>query len=159
MKILVMSDSHGSKEVMLKTTAYESPDLILHLGDFDRDCAVIEWEYPEIPLRSVRGNCDRSSAGPDEDEFTLDGKRFYMTHGHLFGVKTGKSSIISHAASRDIDVLLFGHTHIPFCKEQDGIMIINPGSIGMNENTYAILELKDGVVSCENKRVKSMQKD
>jgi hypothetical protein len=153
-----MSDSHGSKDTMLKAVAYEVPDLILHLGDHDKDCLEIEWNYPEIPIRTVRGNCDRSSAGLDEDEFTLAGKRFYMTHGHLFSVKTGKSTIISYAASRGIDVLLFGHTHIPMSKIQDNITIINPGSIASGEKTYAILELKDGVVLCDVKSAKLLGK-
>jgi hypothetical protein len=151
-----MSDSHGNKDAMLKATEHESPELILHLGDHDKDCREIEWNHPEIPLRTVRGNCDRSSAGLDEDEFTLAGKRFYMTHGHLFSVKTGKSTIIGYAASRGIDILLFGHTHIPLYKVQDNINIINPGSIGSGEKTYAILELKDGVVSCEIKSAKKL---
>jgi hypothetical protein len=149
-----MSDSHGNKDAMLKTVAHESPEWILHLGDFDRDCAVIEWDYPEISLRTVRGNSDRSSAGLDADEFVLAGKRFYMTHGHLFSVKTGKTTIINYAISHGIDILLFGHTHIPFYKEQDNIVIINPGSIGSGDKTYAILEIEDGVVTCEIKNVK-----
>ena len=154
MRILIVSDSHGHNENIQKAVAYETPDLILHLGDHDKDCSVIEQDHPEIPLRTVRGNCDRSSAGLDEDEFTFAGKRFYMTHGHLYGVKTGKASIISFAESRGIDILLFGHTHIPFYKEHNDLVVINPGSTGDSNKTYAILELKDGVASCEIKSVK-----
>ena len=153
MKILVISDSHGHKDSILKAVAYESPDLILHLGDHDKDCSVIEQDYPEIPLRTVRGNCDRSSPGLDTDEFTLAGKRFCMTHGHLFSVKTGKAQITGYAASRGADILLFGHTHIPFSKEQDNIIIINPGSIGVGDKTYAILELKDGVITYQHRNL------
>jgi len=140
---------------MLKATALESPQLILHLGDYDRDCGLVEWEFPEIPLRSVRGNCDRSSAGLDVDEFTLSGKRFFMTHGHLYNVKTGYSSIFNSAACRGVDVLLFGHTHIPYYSVYENISIINPGSIGMGGKTYAVLEFKDSEVKCEIKKVDS----
>jgi len=127
--------------------------LILHLGDNDRDCGAVEWEFPEIPLRSVRGNCDRSSSGLDVDEFVLGGKRFFMTHGHLYGVKTGFSSIINSASCRGADVLLFGHTHISYYSVYEGISIVNPGSIGMGGKTYAVLELRNGEVVCEIKRV------
>jgi len=151
MKILVISDSHGSKDAILDAIAMESPELILHLGDHDKDCAVIETEYPGIPLRSIRGNCDRTSAGFDADEFRLENKLFYMTHGHLYHVKFSKASLIKMAADRGVDVLLFGHTHIPYYSLNGTLSIINPGSIGSTEKSYAVLELKNGVVSCELK--------
>lgn len=153
MKILVMSDSHGNKEALLKATALELPGLILHLGDHDRDCTVVEWEYPEIPLRCVRGNCDRSSSGLDADEFVLGGKRFFMTHGHMYMVKTGYSSIIDYAACRGADVLLFGHTHVPYYSIWENLSIINPGSIGMGGKTYAVLDFKNGNLTCEIKGI------
>ena len=153
MKILVMSDSHGSKDNILKAVALESPEMILHLGDYDRDCTDLQWEYPEIPLRSVRGNCDWSSAGLDTDEFTLSGKRFFITHGNLFGVKHGLASIIKTATARDADVLLFGHTHVPHYSVSGSLSVINPGSIGMGGKTYAVLELKNGVFTCQHNSV------
>ena len=152
-KILVVSDSHGDKDAILKAVTHESPDLILHLGDHDRDSTAVEEKFPEIPLRSVRGNCDRSSGGPDTDEFTLGGKRFFLTHGHIYRVKTGLSSIIAAAACRDVAVLLFGHTHIPYHQTKEGLSVINPGSIGMGGKTYAVLELKNGVTECDIKRI------
>jgi putative phosphoesterase len=148
-----MSDSHGNKDAMLKAVTLESPELILHLGDHDKDCDSIEWEYPEIPLRSVKGNCDRMSDNIEIDEFTLSGKRFFMTHGHLYNVKTGYTYVINSAASRGADILLFGHTHIPYYSKGENITIINPGSIGMGEKTYAILDFGNDDVICTIKKV------
>ena len=153
MKILVMSDSHGNKDAMLKAVSLESPGLILHLGDHDWDCSAIEWKYPEIPLRSVKGNCDRSSDGLETDEFTLCGKRFFITHGNLYKVKTGFSSIINSACVRGADIMLFGHTHTPHYSMLENITIINPGSIGMGGKTYAVLEFKNGAMTCNIKQV------
>ena len=149
MKILVMSDSHGSKNNMLDVVALESPDWILHLGDNDRDCDDIELIYPDIPLRSVKGNCDRFSAGLDIDEFVLEGKRFFMTHGHMYGVKSGKARITYEAKNRGADILLFGHTHIPHHSTADNLIVINPGSIGAGGKSYAVLELENGEASCK----------
>ena len=151
LKILVISDSHGNTNSILDAVAKESPEMILHLGDYDRDCSVIGWDYQKIPVRCVRGNCDRGSPGPDTDEFTLGGKRYLMTHGNLYSVKTGLSSVISFAVSRGADVLLFGHTHTPHYSVKHGITIINPGSIGMSGKTYAVLEDKDGGLICDIK--------
>jgi len=147
-----MSDSHGNKTAILEAVASESPDLILHLGDHDRDCAALKWDYPDIPQRSVRGNCDRSSGGLDSDEFTLGGKRFFMTHGHLYSVKTGMSSILTSASARGADILLFGHTHIAYHSVIKDMLIVNPGSIGMSGKTHAVLELKNGAFVCDIKR-------
>ena len=153
MTILVFSDSHGTKNGMLDAVQLESPSLILHLGDSIRDCTIINTAYPEVPLRSVKGNCDYGSAGLDMDEFVFGGKRFFMTHGHLFGVKTGKVSVINAATYRAADVLLFGHTHIPYYSVLENLTIVNPGSIGSGDRQYAVLEIKNGVILCELKRL------
>ena len=56
MKILVMSDSHGSTENMLRAVEATTPGLIIHLGDCVRDTAALELAYPHIPLYKVCGN-------------------------------------------------------------------------------------------------------
>jgi len=137
---------------MRKAVALESPELILHLGDNDRDCKVFQTEYPEIPYRSVRGNCDPMSAGLDIDEFVLDGKRFFMAHGHLYGVKMGKGRIIMAAKERSADVLLFGHTHVQYYSTDEGFVMLNPGSIGDSKMSYATIELSGDEVLCELKQ-------
>jgi len=152
-KILVMSDSHGNTDNIQKAVSRESPELILHLGDNDRDCYIIGMYHPNIPVRTVKGNCDHSSIGIDTDEFTFGGKKFFMTHGNLFGVKMGLKSIITTASARGAEVILFGHTHKPYFEEKENITIVNPGSIGMNPKTYAVLEIKNSVITCEHKKV------
>ena len=152
MKILVMSDSHGRVANMLSAASLEEPDVILHLGDNDKDCVDLISLYPDTMLRVVRGNSDFFSAGLDMDEFVLEGKRFFMTHGHLFGVKTGRARIIDAALHRNADVLLFGHTHIPYYSvSSSNLIMINPGSIGAGTENYAVLEIKNGAVNVELK--------
>ena len=151
MKILVMSDSHGSVNNMLAAVDYESPDVILHLGDHIGDCNNVEQMYPEIMLRAVRGNCDRNYQGLDIDEFVLEDKRFVMTHGHLFCVKMGRNSLKRAGMQRNADILLFGHTHTPHYSVLDDMIILNPGSIGAGAKAYAILEIKNGEVVHEFK--------
>jgi len=148
-----MSDSHGSKNNMQSAVELESPDWILHLGDNDRDCTDIEMMYPDIPLRTVRGNCDRFSAGLDIDEFVLEEKRFLITHGHLFGVKSGKAKIIQAAIERGADILLFGHTHVPYHSVAGDLIVINPGSMHSTGKHYAVLEIENGDVTCELKNL------
>ncbi len=148
MKILVLSDSHGNTQPMLDAVFDEDPQQIVHLGDHSRDCAALLEAYPRIQLRSVRGNCDGRAREPDWDEFVTDGKRIFMTHGHLYGVKTGLGPVLNAAFLREADILLFGHTHTPFHATAEGLLVVNPGSVGMGKRTYAVLELEHGAVSC-----------
>jgi len=153
MKVLVITDSHGVKSYVMEAVSLESPEMILHLGDNDRDCSDITMAYPEIPLRTVRGNSDHHSTGLDSDEFVLGGKRILMTHGHLFRVKTGLMQITDFAVTRGVDILLFGHTHTAHYSTVGSLTIINPGSI-MERYTYAVLTFKDGVVECDIKTLR-----
>jgi len=150
MKILVISDSHGCSYDCLKAVELTEPELILHLGDHNNlgDINAVITRY-QVPIRAVMGNCDYMSDGPGEIEFEIVGKRFFMTHGHLYDVKMGLGNITRVAESRGVDVLLFGHTHIPYYAESGGIVMVNPGSIGKEEKTYAVLEIKNGEVACE----------
>ena len=149
MKALILSDSHGNKSAMRDAVEIESPGLIIHLGDCAADCSVFKNEYPEIPLRSVRGNCDPWSGESDILDIIVDGKQIFMTHGHLFQVKTGLYKIIDAAVKRRADILLFGHTHKPRNETKNGVLIVNPGSIGMDSRSYAILEIDGSDIVCE----------
>ncbi len=40
----------------------------------------------------------------------------------------------------DTDILLFGHTHVPYTAYDDGMYIMNPGSIGYT-GTYGIVDI------------------
>jgi hypothetical protein len=32
------------------------------------------------------------------------------------------------------DILLYGHTHVPACEENDGFVFMNPGSVSLPKN-------------------------
>jgi putative phosphoesterase len=69
----------------------------------------------------------------------VDGKRFVLCHATpvnpLFEY-CGKDSPkwIDYAESVSADVLLGGHTHVPFVQEGRGRTIANPGSLGQPKN-------------------------
>ncbi|MEL4105676.1 metallophosphoesterase [Oscillospiraceae bacterium WX1] len=148
MKILVLSDSHGQLQPMLNAIFDEKPDLVLHLGDYERDAVGLRRAYPEIYCRAVRGNGDYHGHEPDIDEFVIDNKRIFMTHGHLYGVKMSLDSLVNTALCRGADVVLFGHTHRPLAATVQDMLVINPGSAGMGKKTGAVLEIEHGAVSC-----------
>ena len=92
MKILVLSDSHGHEENMLRAVQSSSPALIIHLGDCVRDTDCLERAYPNIPLWRVRGNCDFGSHFPDSGLEEVDGVRIFFAHGHNHSLKLNLDS-------------------------------------------------------------------
>ena len=137
---------------MLDAIWEESPDAVLHLGDHASDCEQIIQTFPRIYLRAVRGNCDFGEAELDRDEFVLGGKRFFMTHGNLYGVKMGLDSLVNTAMCAEADVVLFGHTHIPFYDEYGELHIINPGSVGY-DGDYGVIEINNDKIEYTQKNI------
>ena len=61
MRILVLSDSHGNVENMVRCVELTDPNVILHLGDCRRDAEALQRRFPSVPMQSVPGNCDWGS--------------------------------------------------------------------------------------------------
>lgn len=152
MKIAVFSDSHRHTSGMTNAVFAEKPDVIIHLGDHDTDAAELQREFPAIPIIIVSGNCDLPPMAEPRIITRLGGKTIFAAHGHTYNVKFGYDHIINTAMTAGADILLFGHTHIPYEEERDGLIIINPGAIGYGM-TYEIIEIEDGNVKYERKNV------
>ena len=77
-----------------------------------------------------------------------------MTHGHLFGVKSGYERIAEYAADRGADVVLFGHTHYKTLRHGTPFSpaLFNPGSL-RDAHSYGVITITDGQCSFEWKQV------
>lgn len=162
MEVLIFSDSHGRTEGMRLALSRQRtrPYAVIHLGDGVRD--VEELELGSIPLYTVRGNCDYCldvfpGACPEECVTSIGGHLALMTHGARYGVKGGLEALLSSAAQKDADLVLYGHTHQPYLEvlptgtEVGSVLlhrpmyVFNPGSIGRNEDgegrSFGILTL------------------
>ena len=150
MKLLIFSDSHGNVANMEDIVRLESPDRILHLGDLARDAEALAAKFPHIPVTYVPGNCDgRRPDLPEERIFTLDNCKILMTHGHIYHVKMGMGMAVRAAREAGAQLLCFGHTHEAFCEFENGLWIVNPGSVGtFSPYTYAVAVLEDGGAVC-----------
>lgn len=164
MKILVFSDSHGAPHYIRAALRQhgESADAVIFLGDGALDANTVFREFPDIPAYILRGNCDsalRLAAcgidAPEEEVISLGGVRFLALHGHTVHVKSGFGHAILHAAEKQADVLLFGHTHIPENRSvvypddpEHRLLLFNPGSVGMSQNhSYGVIHAIDGRIS------------
>ena len=58
---------------------HKNAAMLLFCGDGIMDFTRISYEYPRLPVRAVRGNCDFGSLDgfPEEDFFTELGKRVF----------------------------------------------------------------------------------
>lgn len=144
MKILVVSDSHGDVENMCRAVELARPRLLLHLGDGWHDAERLAERFPELPIEKVPGNCDLLHGESAERVIPLGGKRVLLCHGHTQGVKSGLGMLLRAALEKGVDAALFGHTHRPFVDIRNGVVLLNPGSIGGFRPTYATLEAEDG---------------
>jgi len=152
MKLLVFSDSHRSLRGMRDAVEAERPDYVIHLGDLEEDARLLSQEYPQLAVASVPGNCDGLVFSPLQKLVTYDSVRILMSHGHIWGVKGGYGGAIAAARKCDAHILLFGHTHVPYCEQlEDGLWVMNPGSI-RDSGSYGIIILSDHEIFCELKK-------
>ncbi|MBE6595454.1 MAG: YfcE family phosphodiesterase [Ruminococcaceae bacterium] len=158
MNILIASDSHGRADRLGEAVRRAGADVLLFLGDGLRDLFVLP---DAMTVRAVRGNCDFFGAGDVPlTRLEIFGKyRVFLTHGHTFSVKSGPGAAVLAAARADADVLLYGHTHVPYeCTLPAGtpladgstlqrpLLVVCPGSVGepqRGEPTFATLTLRD----------------
>ena len=149
-RICVFSDSHGSLAKMKEIVRAEKPDMVLHLGDLVSDCEELRREFPQLDIRNVRGNCDYRSAVPLLLRCTVEGKQIFAAHGHAYQVKSGYTRICYAALEAGADILLFGHTHIPYRDHALTLDILNPGSIGPGyKPSYGRITIDAGTVETE----------
>lgn len=150
MKLLVLSDSHGSVEPMVRAAAFEKPDAIVHLGDMWDDAEELQRRVPGIQVYHVAGNCDFTWGDVrirEEIRPIFDGVRMLAVHGHRYNVKSTLIQLLFAAMEQDAKVALYGHTHVADATEQNGILLLNPGTCRGCHGTYAIVDVADGRVN------------
>ncbi|MGJ7919119.1 phosphodiesterase [Neobacillus sp. LXY-4] len=145
MRLGFISDSHGGYEnVVHALKLLEGSKQICHLGDVlyhgprndlpetYNPKKLAEFLKDRTDIVYVRGNCDA-----DVDEMvteqdlsnksrviTFDNYKFYLVHGY----EESEEERIQEAKKLGCQVVVSGHTHVKVLKEQDGIIVLNPGS-------------------------------
>lgn len=143
MKILVLSDSHGSLTNVKKATEKFgiNADVIVHCGDATRGEA--QWimeNCKHCMTVCVKGNCDFGSMLKSEEILSLDGVRIFVTHGHLYNAKLTLANLSYKAEESNCNLVLFGHTHVPTNTVMGGVRLVNPGSASAYDASCAVIE-------------------
>lgn len=140
MRIGVLSDTHvGSltelSEKILTTLA--EVDMIIHAGDFTtRD--VLDGLKQIGKVIAVCGNMDSNELKqllPESLAVTVGGRRIGVAHG--WGAPNGIEDRVARLF-RDVDIIVFGHSHQPRNEVIHGILFFNPGQA---RNSFGILTI------------------
>ena len=132
-RLLLLADTHVPRRARDLPAqvwrAVEDADLVLHAGDWVEPALLDEMESRARRLLGVHGNNDGPELRarlPEVARTTVDGVRFAMVHET--GPARGREERCA-AAYDDVDVLVFGHSHIPWdTTAATGLRLLNPGS-------------------------------
>ncbi|MBP5270380.1 MAG: metallophosphoesterase family protein [Clostridia bacterium] len=152
MKYLLVSDTHGNRSRLEELLAAGDYDGFIHLGDGIAEAEQTSGFYPEKIFIGVCGNCDFSAGEPVERVSRVRGVPVFICHGHKYGVKGGLVRLAAAAAARGCRAAFYGHTHAPCVKMKDGVLLVNPGTLGYC-GEYAVITVIDGEIIPELKKM------
>lgn len=138
-KLLIVSDSHGLTTELQMIRERHNLTHNIHCGDSE-----LNNNEPFIKdFLTVEGNCDIPGEFNVEETLLIDNLNIYVTHGHLYRVKSTLLPLTYRAAEVEADIVCFGHSHVAGAKKIDERIYINPGSIRMprkrTNKTYVIV--------------------
>lgn len=147
MKILVVSDTHKNFNVLKSIVdSNQDADMLIHLGDGEREFASVRELYPMMPMIYVAGNCDFGNHEKTHVAAAC-GIKIFCCHGHMYGVNSGLGMLAETAKQYGCRIALYGHTHVFRVEEVGGVRIMNPGSPslprGGNKPSYGIIDLDE----------------
>lgn len=154
MLAVVIADTHIPRRAKRLpeglTPHLERADLILHAGDL-MDPTLLDELGGYAPVKAVRGNVDPPAADlPETLEFVFGGVRVAVIHDS--GPKKGRRNRMRRRFP-DARLVVFGHSHIPWLEDEDGLLLLNPGSPTdrrrQPDHTFALLRAESGEARAE----------
>lgn len=160
MRLGLVSDSHGEIENLRAAARILVSDwrveILAHLGDECEDASVLN-EFPAQIIQVPGVYCEhyRDPAIANRVLKVFNGYRVLFTHtaaAHKNDLPDDPNP--ETLASRgSVDVVAFGHTHIPELKVAGKVLWVNPGHLKESDKkgyppSFAVLELSVGSVSC-----------
>jgi putative phosphoesterase len=158
LRLAVVADTHGRPHPKCsQLIAAQRPDAILHAGDIG-DLRVLDQFRKLAPTFAVRGNIDvRHPDLADVLEIRLINDasvesaacllRILLVHIGLNGGRL-RADAARLAQQFDAELVICGHSHIPFLGRDRGRTLFNPGSIGPRRFSlpivFGMLELVAG---------------
>jgi putative phosphoesterase len=107
------------------------------------------------PVYAVLGNCDWNLWILPAKRIVSCGRyKIGLTHGYLGRGKDTPERAFNTFADEHVDVIVFGHSHIPYHEVREGIILFNPGSPtqkrGHAQYSMGILKIFDHGIIAEH---------
>lgn len=148
-RLIVTADIHGSYSSWLTIKNILKPsDKLVIAGDlfdtkygnysstdFQPESIKKDLSTFKYPFYYVYGNCDTPPFFPGYNttkQFTEFNKNILLYHGHQ-----------PPTFSKDVDIIIQGHTHLCFLEKKADLIFMNPGSITSSRNnmvTYGMID-------------------
>lgn len=141
MKYIVLSDTHGNKkgiELLLNSVQHDG---VIFAGDGASDFNNINEN-----IIMVKGNCDFFVDLPESVITTINNVKVLITHGNLYGVKSGLGGLINFAEKEKVDLVIYGHNHRQSLQKINGITFLNPGTFKKSSSAkscYAVIDFDE----------------
>jgi putative phosphoesterase len=151
---VVIADTHVPRRAKVLPEGLlphlERVDLILHAGDL-MDPMLLDDLAAYAPVLAVQGNLDPPEAKlPETLQFEFGSVRIAMIHDS--GRKRGRRNRMRQRFP-GARVVVFGHSHIPWLEDEEGLLMLNPGSPTdrrwQPEHTFALLWAENAEVQAE----------
>ncbi len=130
MKIGILSDTHltapASDFRRVVESCFADVDMIIHAGDMTGR-GVFDY-LSNWNLKAVRGNMDDFDLFdilPTTRVEEIMGQRVGIIHGK--GPPEGIEDVVLRGFD-DVDIIIFGHSHVPVQMTKRGVLLFNPGS-------------------------------
>ncbi|HUS33717.1 MAG TPA: metallophosphoesterase family protein [Verrucomicrobiae bacterium] len=150
-KVGVISDTHGHLDPRVKDIfAQAKVDHIIHAGDIGLPFLILDLE-DIAPVTAVLGNTDEGIDYKETEMVELNGRRF-LVH-HIVDPQAPHDKIKRKIIRENPDVVVFGHTHKPFCETIGNTLYFNPGYAGKQrfslERSVAVLHCDGAGITAE----------
>lgn len=147
MKVFIVSDTHGKHGNLDRALEQVGKiDVFIHLGDVGDGLGYLD-AIIDCEKYIIGGNNDFFAPVPRELEFMIRDKKVFITHGHKYVPGLDVKGVVEVGRSRGVDIVMFGHTHMPFLEVLSDITVLNPGSISLprqrgREASFMLMEIK-----------------
>ncbi len=145
----ILSDTHGNVEAIqevIRRFLAAKVDLVLHLGDDYLD--MLFFEAANLPVIAVPGLYCPEYRDPtilNRRIENLSDVRILLTHTPEVS-KFDQPGDLDPQGNAPVDIVLYGHTHIPNIQEREGVLWVNPGHLKAFDRrghilSYALMNL------------------
>ena len=162
-EIVVISDTHLQNWHDVHPDirqAVADADIAVHCGDFVRMDVLEGFRSDAKRPVVVHGNSDPMdlrNAVPYVEVFEVEGKRVGVIHPAWGGPEFEPEALLPDFPE-PVDIILYGHLHVPINETRDGVLFVNPGQAYasfMVPATIASLTLGDGETAVEIREVEA----